>query len=237
MCDSRKSKGCRRRERRRRQRDARGRPHSTCRATLQHLVISRRSCVLHSMPRTTDDSRRFGGRCDFEASLAALVANHVVGLVLVQQVRQHVAAVETGCQVKRSLAARVLRVDRGRAVLEDEFDDIRCSDSRSQLGFHAERWTCSCARLAHRTARCSGVLVFVCSLRTPVSDTAAASFLPASAAAYSSRSGVIWAASPARVWEHQQPRESADRLGERSRRTHPCAGPRGACTRRATLPC
>lgn len=64
----------------------------------------------------------FGRGGDFEASLAGLIPDHVIGVILGEEEGEDVAAVEGGCEVERGLAARVGDVDRGGVVLVDEFD-------------------------------------------------------------------------------------------------------------------
>lgn len=82
---------------------------------------------------TRDLRGDFWCRSDFEASLARVVANHVVGVVLGEEEGENVTAVEGGCEVERGLAARVGDVDRGGVMLVDEFDSRDWSNTFSRV--------------------------------------------------------------------------------------------------------
>lgn len=82
--------------------------------------------------RTGDDAGGLGRRSDLEAGLAALVPGRVVGLVLLEEEGEDVAAVEGGGEVKRRLASAVLRVEGARLMLEDELDGRVCGRDASK---------------------------------------------------------------------------------------------------------
>lgn len=71
---------------------------------------------------TRDLRGGFWSRGHFEASLAGVIPDHVIGVILREEEGENVAAVEGGGEVERGLAARVGDVDRGRVVRVDELD-------------------------------------------------------------------------------------------------------------------